>query len=1587
MATVGSATAEISATTTISVLNELLEAGPRFIGMPGHRRAAELIERRLEDLGAGRIITHDATQVVPVVDSAAITLDDETRHALYPMWPNGARLCTTPPEGIAGPLIHVRDARETGLPAKSLTGAVVAMEYNSYDRWKQVFELGAAAVLFLPPQQTSWVHSHGKFADIPFDAPRFYIQSEQLAGLIRRGATPGEVRIESRMSWAPRPVRSLIWIVEGRDVERRDQVVVFTARYDASCVVPQLAYGAEQAVGAAALVELAEAFSRHPPSRTAVLIWTGADTMNFASLRSILGAARPSDHETNVALEAATAARDTLAQQEKDILADARRALWTDATIRARYELQIKRLFVPLQKSLAGIRRLGKADARSVTQRQALEVEKEHLDELQVALQRNRIRDAHWADLLDLTERVKEQVNAELADAETAVSDLDRDTRLLRPILTRDRVVALFAIELTSRGQACGVYWQTNWLRIPVEHLTAQCVLGQRLVGRSAPAQDTLAEGLRNGFLPDTFAGGRDWHSDVCCPIATASDVAQHFGYLSLGFVTAHDGRWLVDSPLDRGERLNLANITRQVPHVVRLAHSAANDERIQITNRLVVKVAAIRGRAVTRSHGDARQSIGLPGRLVTVNTVRPIPRVVGTRWMAVQHTDATGDYAFPHLSTSERTASLYVVDVFGLDGAGRIVEAANHAGGLMSYPFHEHVTLEADIAGVKSNMFDCTMRSVAGLSDPRYLQQLSKVRPLLQRTRDDPRYVAHRAADGLASVMLRPWEKWLLTISRGKRGVRMLMIGADGSRPRGAGFDLGASADVGRSALKHSADDFFQLNRYRLEKIARYGVTSKFTAELQDRTVEHLDNAQEAYHRDNGAKALHHWRAAVAIQQVVYRHVLNLGEDVVVAVIFILLVLLPFSFYTERFIINAATVYRRIAGFTGIFLLMMGLLYSFHPAFRITTSPVIVLLAFVIIVLSGIVIFILYVRFTEQMSSGVSGDHSVNLSRLNVVGRAMAVGVANMRRRKMRSGFTLATLIVMTFALLSLSGTQTEIVGKQYTLPDPEQGGPLRPSYQGIQMTQVGWKPLPPWFLDQIEAEFHDPEYGNASVGGQFWLLPEPATYFEPYVVVTCDHPDGPATYRLTAAMGVGPFEHRFLELGPEVAAIFERLSDDPDGCLLPKLAASKLRVGPGDTVRLGGRDFRVSGIFDEQQMRGLRYLTGQPYGPIDLKTFELINKPSGVESKTEEQMIEPSSVRGDVLLQPLLPRQFALIGDVAARSMGATLRSVCIQSDAPDLIDRMALELSRQRLIPLYRANGDEVQIIATRRRVSIVGLGDLFIPLVIGALIVINTMVNAVADQRSTIYIYTSLGLAPVHVGVLFLSEAAALGTLGVVGGFVMGQGFATAARAVGLLDTLTLNYSSTAVVFTMALVMGIVLLSAIYPARLASRLAVPAESARWEVPTPVGDRVRMELPFTVSDHTARGASAFLHEWLALHTEAGVGQFISDHASVFRQGALRGVRASVWLSPFDLGVAQHVQIEIAPATDSSSTNPESTLFQVVIEMTRQSGQASNWVRSMRGFVVELRKQFLLWRALNPHRQQDYVEQSDVLLHGSPS
>ena len=322
------------------------------------------------------------------------------------------------------------------------------------------------------------------------------------------------------------------------------------------------------------------------------------------------------------------------------------------------------------------------------------------------------------------------------------------------------------------------------------------------------------------------------------------------------------------------------------------------------------------------------------------------------------------------------------------------------------------------------------------------------------------------------------------------------------------------------------------------------------------------------------------------------------------------------------------------------------------------------------------------------------------------------------------------------------------------------------------------------------------------------------------------------------------------------------------------------------------------------------------------------------------------------------------------------AQLRSVGFRLANEQQVKTASEELARRFALAMFAGYDDGVRMVSASNLSSVSGASQVAIPLAIAGLIIFNTMMGSIAERRREIHVYTSLGLAPLHVGALFVAEAMTYGLIGTVFGYVIGQGVGTAMQKLGWLGSATLNYSGTSAMITMGLILLIVFVSALVPARLASKIAAPSIDRTWKVPTPKDDQILAVLPFTINRDRRRGALAYLADFFDAHREGTIGKFSAGSVEAFRpdETGSRGLRTDIWLTPFDLGVRQHLKLLIHPGQFPD-------IYEVEVLLERMSGDDGSWYRLNRTFLTELRKQFLQWRSLAPAKMMEYVEQSKRL------
>jgi hypothetical protein len=317
-----------------------------------------------------------------------------------------------------------------------------------------------------------------------------------------------------------------------------------------------------------------------------------------------------------------------------------------------------------------------------------------------------------------------------------------------------------------------------------------------------------------------------------------------------------------------------------------------------------------------------------------------------------------------------------------------------------------------------------------------------------------------------------------------------------------------------------------------------------------------------------------------------------------------------------------------------------------------------------------------------------------------------------------------------------------------------------------------------------------------------------------------------------------------------------------------------------------------------------------------------------------------------------------------------------VTLYPSDPAAADAVAEDTATVSGLPTYVGAHGGVHRLYFGKVLGASGLRDLLIPVLLGGLIIFATMLGSVADREREIYTFSSLGLAPPHVAMLFFAESAIYAVVGGMGGYLLGQVVTTALSFLGqhgYARIPAMNFSSMNAVMTILTVMAIVLLSALYPAVKASRSANPGIQRSWRLPEPAGEVFDIRFPFTVSEHDLLGVASYLEEHFRNFSDSSVGTFTTLSCSVFRQreNDMLGFDAEVALAPFDLGVEQRMSLLSQPSDVEG-------IDEIRILIRRRSGAYGDWRRANKVFVQELRRQFLIWRTLDAAVADQYRERT---------
>jgi len=1406
--------------------------GSRISGYPGAEKTAEFLLEQFRSIGLEQITEEEFPITVPVDRGGElVVVGSDERFPIYGLWPNQARTTSLPPEGLDAPLVYGGEGAYRDFNGTELDGSVVLMEFNSWNYWLRAGSLGALAVVFIEPEETTWRQAEEKFTSVPLDLPRFWLGREAGVGLretLKKGKLT--VHLQSRMDWERRVGRNIWGIIPGRDPDLADETIIVEAYYDGISVVPAMAPSAEMASSAAALLELARHLKEQMPARTVVLVATGG---HFLGQRGIV-------------------------------------------------------------------------------------------------------------DFLDRHAR-KQKYYAQ---------------RMEQPLSPR----LFISLDLSSQTDQVGIWNNTHSYDLKRFFVP----FGRRFtayveeVGPRLGRDPELA--LVNGISP---IKGMDWSTFVPGGVLVNSETALQAGLVSLGFVTVHDYRLGIDSPLDRPEKVRFDNLERQSRLLNEIFTLAFNDpdlfadlEDFGPVLKDKLRDLRIKVRAFPRRSQVPDRPI--EGAVVSVGRGKSHK---GVRTIHQHITDRTGNVRIPGLKIGGVPVSAYAFDA----ESGEISYAPDlniraqkfHGGPVAGWMLASSIRWQTNEKTIV--VFPCIAREFYSLIDPRLLSPLGEIK-VIDRNGVAPRQfgMARGGFREPVGVIFGSPDEAEENGVKMLMGGRMLLLNSKGGQSedeaRGKGYALAHQELTPTNFL--AVRDMWRLNEARLHTMRDHAIENQRLTRLHDRGRVLLKKAEEAEKEKQWEQYISYVRAALGVTSRAYPEVVSTLNDVIRGIVFFLALVIPAAFFGERLLFAAADIRRQLAGFAALLVAIWLVISQVHPAFAIA-HPLVILLAFAIMAMALLVLLMITSRFNRYMREYQAKEahiHETDISRASASYAAFILGISNMRRRKLRTGLTLLTLVLLTFTVLSFTSFNAQV--RYMAFKVAHEG-----AYEGALIRDRGWNPLAYPTFDYALSHFG--EEGIVSPRGWYISFDKEQ---KKYIEVK----RGDKVYRSTGLLGLSHLEPQVTGVDRAVKAGRFFTRSDEGSCLLSEEMGLALGIGPGDVgkvaVQVFGKELKIAGLFDAETFSNVVDLDNEPLTPADFQMSS--SQALGPVSVDDMAVLEEDTglqIRPFVHLES---ENVLILPYEVLREIGGDLRSVAIRFDqgaaGQDLIEDFLVRLAITLFAGLRDPGEAAIKVFSYTSvgMTAVEGLGALIIPMFIAALIVLNAMMGAVYERFREIGIYSSVGLAPLHIALLFVAEACVYAVIGVTLGYLLGQGLGKILIWLDLLEGMNLNYSSMSAIVSSLLVMAVVLLSTIYPAKVAAKSAVPDTVRRWSPPPPEeGDKWSFDFPFMVSEAEVMGICGFLANFFNAYSEESIGDFYAEKVRVVEEvgetGKEYGVQMLLWLAPFDMGVSQFLQLEFLP-TDTVG------VYTVQVYIQRISGQDTFWQRINHRFFNRLRKEFLIWHTL---------------------
>lgn len=1548
---------------TVSILSE---HNNRSTGSFGCDQAAEYIKKIFTQTNPEKLGSVRFTLPVRKHLGSSLVVNDKNI-PITPILYNAITPQSLPEQGIQGNLVYVGKGELADFNAKKIKGAIVLMEFDSGRNWMNAATLGASALIYINRTIAPKTMFLEKEELSPLQFPCFWIEEKDLPLLInsRGGNIPipeGTIAsINSTIKWEDTLTENIYALYPGTNEKLRNQLIIVEAFYDSSAIIPDRSPGADESLSIAGLLQLARHLAAHPPERPFLLVATGGHAQGLAGMREMIWAInerskdlRATEKKLKADQEERTTFIELLQQYQQDQTAHLPPALLQKAVNHA-LKLEIDAISTELMRLRLGGNEKNTDDTIK------------HLAE-----KRFMLRKLGWIQSFEEITPAQKQFLASLVEQSIALHKtvlkeikvqrkILREAKQLRTLITEYETRAVISLHLSSHGSGLGAFHQ-GFMYYPLRpriNRTAAFRDIENALQKAASASLATNPVFVSTLRPNRL---RPWEDMLPDKPALGGEVSSLAGLPGFTLATIGDMRQYWSTPFDTMERINWNFAADQYHLAQRLINGIDKSDTLEpgyIRNGF----STISGNTNLMLHGELFAEHPAPDTMILA--------FQGMNKYYVQ-ADLQGRFLLKGVADKKHVQDKVILEGYRFNEDGTVGWAIDKKmTGKASYRVKmERTSMKTDLI-----MFKCRQITIFSLLEPRSLRYMTKLQLIDGRREAPPERYWYSRIDTrksiIASIYLEPETRLKLTLSDTVLKKKLILTNGAPENPQGSGYNISHYSALHNTTYK-AAQDMWTLLAPRISNLEEHGIHNNRIIDLMQQGTKSLSQASSALRNLRYDVFSEESNRSWALAARVYEHVEKKQKDVLFGVLFYIALFVPFAFCFERLLFGFTSIYKRIAGFTGILLLLILIIAQVHPAFELAYSPTVVILAFFIIGLSFLVTLIITMRFEEEMillQRRTSHKRPAEISNWKAFVAAFFLGVTNLRRRRLRTILTCVTLIILTFTIMSF--TTVKSMNRQNRLLFNK-----NTPYHGLLLKNIGWNDLPTESLTVFNTLFN----GSAVVAPRVWLEAE-----EPVRSMNIEAAFKGQPLTLQAIAGLSANE-------PEVSGLDKILLQgrwfkpgEKQTVIIPSQLAGRLDLNlnnpqnQNNHLDLWGMKFRVIGIFSEKLLQQTPDLDGEIITPAIFPSASLMEI-SEVEKEALESGEDVRTFQGRYRHMP--PEHVIFMPAATLLGMNGKLKGVALKPGSRDTISIPEIEGMTDRFnLTLFSGEPEGVFLYNASETMSYSGMPNIVIPLLISILIVLNTMISSVYERKREIAVYTSVGLAPTHVGFLFVAEALAFAILSVVLGYVLAQSSAGLLAGTRLWSGITVNYSSTAGVAAMLLVMTVVLLSVIYPSKVASSIAIPDVNRSWTMPKIRGDSMDITLPFLMRYNENISIVGFLYSYFKGHQDVSHGIFSTGPVEVVKIAAspAKGLpmatqcvhlRAKVWLAPFDFGIMQWVDIHFCPAREGAE------FLEIRVIMNRRAGEMTLWHRVNKSFINALRKQLLVWRSLDDAGHRMYAD-----------